>query len=131
MLFHRFGSQEERREWGGSDFIELQYCRHEQGATIQQLVSVEAVTPWQEDSLYISGDDMDGFFTHYSAIFCDGVYGNGQSGVVDLCGINYYSPEQSARMIQQVQELRPLEYPILLDWLKDVTQYNGFYVLGL
>ena len=27
MLFHTFSSQEERRKYGGSAFIEIQYCK--------------------------------------------------------------------------------------------------------
>ncbi len=36
MLFHIFNSQKERREFGGSDFIEMQYCKLEQGSEIEK-----------------------------------------------------------------------------------------------
>ena len=131
MLFHVFASQEERREFGGSDFIELQYCRLRHGSKIKEIVSISAIGGWKDDSLYISGDDTEVFFSHYSKIFNGGIYANETSGVVDLCGINYYSPEQSGLIIGQVRKERPLDYPILLSWLKDAKKYNGFYVLGL
>ena len=37
MLFHTFNTQEERRKFGGSDFIEMQYCRLEQGSKSKRL----------------------------------------------------------------------------------------------
>ena len=37
MLFHIFNSQKERREFGGSDFIEMQYCKLEQGSEIEKV----------------------------------------------------------------------------------------------
>lgn len=74
---------------------------------------------------------MEVFFSRYRKIFNGGVYANEKSGVVDLYGINYYSPEQSLLMIEQVRKERPLDYPILLNWLEGVKKYNGFYVLGV
>lgn len=57
MLFHIFHSQKERRDFGGSDFIEMQYCKLEQDSEIEKIVSVDA-TIWKNDSLYIFGNDM-------------------------------------------------------------------------
>lgn len=131
MLFHAFSSQEERRKFGGSDFIELQYCRLESGSEIRKIVSIDAIDHWKNDSLYISGDDMDLFFSHYSKIFHCGIYNNAKSGVVDLYGINYYSPKQSVLIIEQVRKEQPLDYQTLLNWLDAVKRYNGFYVLGV
>ena len=130
QLFHRFASQEERKHFGGGDFIELQYCRVEQGTEIEKLVSVDAIQHWRNDSLYICGDDMDTFYSHYGEIITDGIYNNKKSGPVDMFGINYFSPEKTRSIMEQVQKARPLDYMILLRWLKEVKQYNGFYVLG-
>ncbi len=130
MLFHKFTSQEERRKFGGSDFIELQYCKLRQGSDIQTIISVDTIDNWKEDSLYISGNDMELFFSQYSKIFSDGIYCNEERGVVDMCGINYYLPEQSEIIIEQVIKQRPFDYQILLNWLNDVKKYNGFYILG-
>ena len=36
LLFHIFHSQKERRDFGGSDFIEMQYCKLEQDSEIEK-----------------------------------------------------------------------------------------------
>ena len=95
MLFHSFRSQAERREFGGSDFIEFQYCRLPEGASIREIVSVDAIKGWKPDSLYICGGDMYLFYQDYRGIITDGIYNNGDRGPMDLWGINFYSREQA------------------------------------
>lgn len=130
MLFHKFISQEERRAWGGSDFIELQYCRLARGSELKKIISVDAISAWKTDSLYVFGDDGNLFLSNYCDIFCGGIYNNEKRGVVDICGINYYSPDLTAAIMEQVEQKRPLEYETLLSWLSNVKHYNGFYILG-
>ena len=131
MLFYQFSSQEERKECGGSYFIEMQYCRLQHSSEIEDIVSVNAIKNWKNDSLYIYGDSDNEFVLHYGEIFNIGTYNNLQSGIVDMCGINYYSKENTRTIIEKVKEKKPLDYPILLDWLERCEDYNGFYVLGL
>lgn len=100
MLFHMFSSQQERRNFGGSDFIELQYCKLPQGLKIKEIVSVDKISNWKNDSLYVSGDDMNLFYESYSNIITGGIYNNGKSGGMDLLGINYYSQEQAALIME-------------------------------
>ena len=47
MLFHIFHSQKERRDFGGSDFIEMQYCKLEQDSEIEKIVSADAINYWK------------------------------------------------------------------------------------
>ena len=131
MLFYKFVSQEERRAFGGSDFIELQYCRLPHGSNLRSIISVDAISHWKLDSLYVSGDDMDVFFSNYHMIFDHGIYNNGKSGAIDVFGLNYYSPESTALIVERVKEKHPLDYEPLLQWLDDVKNYNRFYVLGV
>lgn len=131
MLFQSFHSQEERRAFAGSDFIELQYCKLKQGTKIKEIVSVNQIENWKNDSLYVSGDHMDPFFSSYSSIFNKGIYNNGACGIVDLFGINYYAPEQTDLMIEQLRERNSADDQVLLSWLKYARNYNGFYVLGV
>lgn len=131
MLFHTFKSQEERRKFGGSYFIEMQYCKLAQGTEIKKIISVDAIEHWKNDSLYIHGDDDNEFVSHYGKIFTGGIYSNGKSGCVDMCGINYYSQEQAHLIIKKIKEMNPLDYPILLNWLEMIKEYIGFYILGL
>lgn len=131
MLFYTFSSQEERRKFGGSNFIEIQYCRFTEGTEIQKLVSVDAIERWKNDSLYIYGDNDNEFMEFYNTIFTGGIYSNGESGVVDTCGINYYSREHSRIIIEQIKKTKPLDYQVLLNWLDKSNEYIGFYILGL
>ena len=131
LLFHSFHSQAERRKFGGSDFIEIQYCRLPKGTSIREIVSVDAIKDWKDDSLYIFGDDMDLFYQNYGDIITDGVYCNGDRGPMDLCGINFYSKDQATDMLKRLAEEKPPEYQILCRWLQAGEQYLGFYLLGV
>ncbi len=131
MLFHVFQSQAERRKLGGSDFIEIQYCRLPQGTAIHQIVSVDSIEHWKNDSLYVFGDDVDVFFQNYGHIITGGVYNNETRGPMDLFGINFYSREQAASIWKRLKTETPLDYPVLLKWLMEVEQCLGFYVLGV
>ena len=104
MLFHIFHSQKERRDFGGSDFIEMQYCKLEQDSEIEKIVSVDAINHWKNDSLYIFGNDMNMFYSHYGTIITGGVYNNKDSDPLDLLGINFYSQKQLIFMIELIKK---------------------------
>ena len=104
MLFYSFHSQVERREFGGADFIEIQYCRLAKGTSIRKIVSVDAISHWKDDSLYICGDDMERFYQHYGDIITGGIYNNGDCGPMNLWGINFYSRDQANNMIERLAE---------------------------
>ena len=131
MLFHTFASQDERRKLGGSDYIEFQLCKLKRGTKLEKIVSNEAVKHWKNDSLYICGDDMEEFYAIYGEIFRDGYYGNGERGIVDYCGINYYTLEQTMFIVERLKREKPKDFQILLDWLTDVGKHNGIYLLGV
>ena len=131
LLFHSFHSQAERREFGGSDFNEIQYCRFPGGTSLREIVSVSAIKHWKDDSLYISGDDMDLFYQSYGDIITGGVYNNGDRGPMDLFGINFYSREQTKEIIERLAEEKPPGYQSLCRWLQADEQSLGFYVLGV
>ena len=129
MLFHLFNNQDERRAFGGSDFLELQFCEHKSGTSIKRIVN--KTENWRNDSLYISGDDMDIFYKCYKDVFKNGTYNNLKSGEIDSCGINYYSPEQVEEMIKIIEETKPTDYKTVLDWLVKAKEFNGVYILGV
>lgn len=131
MLFHTFQSQQERRDFGGSCFLELQYCRLAQEAGLEQILSLDFIENWKTDSLYIHGDDDNMFLSYYKEILADGVYQNGETGGADPYGINYYAPHQIPLIAERLQERKPPEYQVLLDWLENGRAYHGFYLLGL
>ena len=62
MLFHIFNNQDERREFGGSDFLELQFCQLKKGTSIKKIVDTDKINCWLNDSLYVYGDDYNIFY---------------------------------------------------------------------
>ena len=84
MLFYTFHSQDERRKFGGSAFIEMQLCKMGPEAEITQLTAVSNIDHWQNDSLYIYLDDIETFAAEYRNIFNCAIYGNLESGPADL-----------------------------------------------
>ncbi|MBO5501720.1 MAG: hypothetical protein J6K73_08410 [Clostridia bacterium] len=128
VLFYRFATQEDRRKAGGSCYLEIQYCRLPNATPIEELVSVQRVSHWQDDSLYIQ--DASGFLEAYGRIFDGGTYANLKSGEVDLWGINYYTPAMQENIIQRIQQEKPADCQILLAWLQQASSCNGFYLLG-
>ena len=131
MLFHMFSSQCERRNFGGSDFIEIQYCRLPQESSIQEIVSEDLIEHWKNDSLYVYGNDMEAFYQSYESIFTGGIYSSLSTGPMDLCGINFYSHKQADLIQERIKAQTPPDRQVLLEWLKGAKSLVGFYLLGL
>lgn len=129
MLFHVFTSQEERRTFGGSAFIEVQFCKMPYKTKTKKIVAVNSIKNWQNDSLYINDEDT--FYQEYSNIFTCGIYNNLKSGIVDIFGINYYEPSLVDSIITKLHKNKPIDYMILVEWLTKAKEYNGFYILGI
>ena len=131
MLLHIFASQDERRKFGGSDFMEFQPCTLKRGTALREILSNEAIEHWKTDSLYIRGDDMEEFHVIYGEIFRNAYYANGERGIVDDCGMNYYTLDQTTRIVEIVKRRKPKDFQVLLDWLLEAEKYNGIYLLGV
>jgi len=131
MLFQSFISQKERSQFGCTAFIEIQFCNLPFQTSIEKIVDVDSIHFWENDSLYIYHEDDIVFYEQYSHIFNCGTYSNLGTGVVDLYGINYYSPDVIDSLIATIIREKPTDYEILTDWLNMSKNYNGFYILGL
>ena len=129
MLFHELASQEERRSFGGSAFIEVQFCKLPKNTNVKKIVAINRINHWQNDSLYISDEET--FYKEYCNIFNCGIYNNLQSGTFDIFGINYYDSILIDSIIAKLQQDTPADYKILIEWLIKAKEYNGFYILGL
>ena len=129
MLFHTFLSQSERRDFGGSAFIEIQFCKLPVRSSITSIVDVSSIKNWQNDSLYVS--DENAFYQEYGHIFDCGTYNNLETGPVDLNGINYYPASLTDAIIKRICESKPADYTVLVDWIERAKGYNGFYILGV
>ena len=127
MLFHSFESQEERRNYGGSYFIEIQFC----DMPFQSEINDFNFQNWRNDSLYVYGDDDNVFYNEYKHYFDCGIYANLKTGIVDLHGINYYSPDLIEPIIEKIVKGMPKDYEIIAEWLNKAKLHNGFYILGL
>jgi hypothetical protein len=132
-MFYTFSSQDERRAFGGSCFIEIAFCKLPDKTRLKKLVSVNSAdkSMRQNDSLYVSAEDMNRFLDDYGNIFNCGTYNNMKTGIVDCFGINYYSPELIPLIIERICENKPEDYEKLIDWLNQAKQCNGFYILGI
>ena len=98
---------------------------------IKELVSVDNIRSGRNDSLYIHEDDDEAFFREYSRVFDCGTYNNLETGVVDLCGINYYAPNLIDLTLEKLREEEPQGCEVLAAWLVRAKEHNGFYILGL
>lgn len=130
MLFHTFSSQEERKEFNGSDFLEIQFCRLPKKTEAEIIVKANSISHWLDDSLYVSGDDGNAFFEEYDCIFDGGIYNNLETGTIDPWGINYYGPDMIDAIIAKLLKIKPTDYENLVEWLNKAKKYNGFYILG-
>ena len=131
LVFYSFLSQTERRKLGGSDFLEMQFCRIPFTMKIEKTVAVDNITHWMDDSLYVNGDDANLFLKEYGSIFDCGIYNNLESGVVDPFGINYYKPQFIETIFARILAAKPTDYEKLIEWLSTAKKYNGFYILGV
>lgn len=128
-MFLSFDSQEKRREYGGSSYVELQFCKMPLNSKIESIVTVDNIKNWELDSLYIN--EYEDFSMIYGNIFDCGIYSNMQNGTVDIYGINYYKPELVDMIISKIKNKKPEDYLVLLKWLENAKNYNGFYILGV
>lgn len=131
MMFHSFENQAERRAYGGSAFMELQYCKIQNGTPEKKIASVNSVLHWQDNSLYVYIDDIEEFLQDYGPIFINGLYKNIQHGEIDMYGINFYTSSQIIEAINAIESRNPPESSMLINWLKNASQYNGIYILGI
>ncbi len=129
-MFYKFANQEERRKFGGSAFIEIQFCKLKPNTPIKKIAKSK-INYWKDDSLYIHVDDIDKFYSNYEEVFTNGIYDNLKQGDMDIFGTNYYSPLQLVEIIKKINKQKPLDYKILLNWLQQNIEYNGIYILGI
>lgn len=126
-MFLRFESQDDRREYGGSCFIELQFCKLPVEASIEQIMDGNEY--WRDDSLYVYGDMP--FYSTYKEVFGYGIHQDKSEGYLDNWGITYYRVEQIDEIIDWAKSIQPPEYEKLVEWLEEAKEYNGFYILGM
>lgn len=110
----------------GGDYMEFGFCRR---SNMKNVFS--NVTNWSDDSLYVDTDLLDEFMAEYGKYLepCTSPDGSGR-----FCfyGLNYYSTDRAAEILEMVKSEKPRQYNIISKWLeKDIQMYNGFYILGV
>ena len=126
-MFLKFQSQEERRQFGGSCFIELQLCKSSSSNKLEE--NLKQIKHWRNDSLYVHGDEP--LYTVYGKIFGNGMHPNMAEGYLDPWGITYYKPCMIGEIIDRALQAKPEGYEMLITWLNEAKKYNGFFVLGV
>lgn len=130
-LFRSFRTREERLASGGTAYVEFQFCRLPVGTPARELVSVENIDHWADDSLYVHVDDWDAFWPAYGPVLDGGLHEDMTTGPLDAWGINYYAPAMAEQILTRLCELCPPEHGTLTAWLSRARECNGFYVLGV
>lgn len=75
-----------------------------------------------EDVLYIHDNDERLLNDEYDQWLSSG------SRVYDLPGVvTYYTWEETQKMIEEIRERKPVDFELLLPWLEQALQGNGFY----
>ena len=128
-MFLKFESQEKRKKYGGSCFIEIQFCKLPSGTNINRIIN--GYDHWQNDSLYVYDDKQGEFYDKYKDIIGSGIHHNMSEGYFDTWGVTYYGPEKIEDIESRLKEDKPEGYELLLSWFEEAKQYNGFYILGV
>lgn len=126
-MFLRFHSQDERKEYGDTCFIEIQSCSLPTKSSIKQIMG--KIEFWRDDSLYVYGDSP--FYQTYKNVFGYGIHHDMSEGYFDYYGITYYRADQIDEIKARALDLKPDGYVLLLDWLEEISFQNGFYILGM
>ena len=112
----------------GTAYFEIQYCKKDWD--LRKLFK-KAYSFWAEDSLLIHVDNDKDFFENYGDYFKSPNAPDG-SQRFDPYGINYYAKEHALAILEQIENDKPPYYEVLAIWLKKaVTDYNGFFFLGI
>ena len=112
----------------GSAYFEFQYCKKEW--KIKRILK-KGYSFWEKDSLLVHVDNDRDFFENYGDYLKTP---NSPEGTqeLDLYGVNYYTKKQTLAIQEQIINDKPKEFEVLVAWLeKAVTEYNGFYFLGI
>lgn len=112
----------------GTAYFEFQYCKKEW--SIKKILK-KGYSFWEKDSLLVHVDYDRDFFDNYGDYL---ETPNSPDGTqkFDPCGVNYYAKDQSFVIIERIKNNKPQEFEALVAWLeKAVTEYNGFFFLGI
>lgn len=111
----------------GTAYFEFQFCKTE--GSVKAILNSHQF--WLPDSLIVYIDDQERLMEAYLPFL---EHPESPDGSSTFCyfGINYYTKERTAQMLEQIKADKPVDCDILIPWLeKAATKYNGFYFLGI
>ena len=112
----------------GSAYFEFQYCKKEWN--IKKLLR-KGYSFWDKESLLVHIDNDKTFFDNYLDYLKAPESYRGTEEF-DCCGVNYYTKEQTLKILEKIKVDQPKDFEVLAEWLeKAVAEYNGFYFLGI
>lgn len=129
MKYQYFRTAEERKKIGSTDFISLRYCKLPAETTLKDKAQWMEYGVWPSDSLYSNEEFL--FFDHYKGIFDCGISDELKPGEVYMWGNTYFEPALIDSIIEKLNNIKPLDYELLIDWLNKAKEYNGFYFQGV
>ena len=109
----------------------MQICYQPKGTSINQIVAVRDF--WHLDSLYVDGNVpyYNTFYSTYVSIFGPCLHSNLSEGPFDTWCVNYFPPDRINGIRERAMTARPEGYEVLMEWLEEAENHNGFYILGL
>ena len=116
-----------KKKKGSSAYYEFSFCKKD--LPIDKLTK-KGYEFWSEDSLLLYIDDDSRFFEHYIKYF-ENPYSPDGTGRFCYFGVNYYTPEKTAKMRSQIEKDSPPYSAPLIEWLYEAEKYNGFFFLGI
>ena len=115
----------------GTAYYEFQYCKKEW--PIKKLLK-RGYKFWREDSLLFGVEDIEDeedFFLYYGS-YLEPTYSPDGTNVFCFFGINYNTKELAKNILEKIKQDKPPHYEKLANWLeKAISQYNGFFLLGI
>ena len=116
-----------KKKKASSAYYELSFCK--KNLPIEELTK-NGYTYWSEDSLLFYIDDDARFFEHYMKYFEKPHTPDG-SGRFFYAGVNYYTAEETEKMLSRIKKDAPPYSAPLIAWLTEARAYNGFFFLGI
>ena len=118
-----------KKRKGSTAYYEFQYCKCD--LPVEQAVKSDAWTYW-EDSLLVHMDEEHELFQHYIKPYMSAPHAPNGSRVYFYAGVNYYTREESAEILDRIRSDRPDGCEVLIPWLERAAgELYGFYILGI
>lgn len=116
-----------KKKSGSSAYYELAFCKKDMPP--EELL--QGGYPCRsEDSLLFHMDDDSRFFRNYLRYF-ENPHSPDGSCRFYYAGVNYYTAEETAKILAEIEKDAPPYSAPLIAWLREAKAYNGIFFLGI